>query len=122
MDKSRELEIRIAELRERMTSIASTQFDSIPVGNGSSDKIADTISKLYDLEAKYIESIGKLAEEELEINTLIDKLDLREQKLIRLRYIDCEKWEDICYVMNYSWMQIHRLHGKILAKLENDIE
>lgn len=122
MEQAKDLEIRIADIRDRMTSINSTQFDAIPGGHSNSDKIGDTIAKLCDLEAKYIEMIGRLAEEELEINSLIDKLDIREQKLIRLRYIDCKKWEDICYIMNYSWMHIHRLHGSILAKLEDDIE
>lgn len=122
MEQAKDLEIRIAEIRDRMTSISSTQYDAIPGGHSNSDKIADTIAKLCDLEAKYIDMIGKLADEEIEINDMISKLELNEQKLIRLRYIDCKKWEDICYVMNYSWMQIHRLHGKILAKLEHDIE
>lgn len=122
IEQARDLEIRIAEVRDRMTSIASTQFDSIPGGHSNSDRIGNTIAKLCDLEEQYLEMIGKLAEEEIEINNLIATLDLREQKLIRLRYIDCKKWEDICYIMNYSWMHIHRLHGNILSKLEHDIE
>lgn len=118
LEQSKDLEMRIAEVRSRMTSISSTQFDVIPGGHSNSDKIADAIAKLSDLEAKYLNMIGKLAKEEIEINNLIDALELKEQQLIRLRYIDCKKWEDICYIMNYSWMHIHRLHGKILAKLE----
>lgn len=118
MEQAKDLEIRIADIRSRMTSISSTQFDAIPGGHSNSDKIGSTIAKLCDLESKYIDMIGELAEEELEINSLINKLELKEQKLIRLRYVDCKKWEDICVDMNYSWRGIHKLHRSILAKLE----
>ena len=122
MEQAKDLEIRIAEIRGRITSISSTQFDAIPGGHGSADKIGDTIAKLSDLEAKYIDMIGKLAEEELEINNMISRLDLKEQRLIRLRYVDCKKWEDICYIMNYSWDSVHRLHRGVLQKLQDSIE
>lgn len=122
MEQAKDLEIRIAEVRDRMTSISSTQFDAIPGGYSNSDKIGNTIAKLCDLEAKYLDMIGELADEELEINNMIRRLELKEQRLIRLRYVDCKKWEDVCCIMNYSWMQIHRLHSNILSKLEHDIE
>lgn len=122
MEQAKDLEIRIAEIRSRMTSISSTQFDAIPGGHGNADKIGDTIAKLSDLETKYIDMIGKLAEEELEINNMISSLDLKEQRLIRLRYVDGKKWEDICYIMNYGWNNIHRMHREILKKLEDGIE
>ena len=122
MEQAKDLEIRIAEIRSKMTSISSTQFDAIPGGHSNSDRIGDTIAKLSDLEAKYIDMIGKLAEEELEINNMINSLDLKEQRLIRLRYVDGKKWEDICYIMNYGWNNIHRMHREILKKLEDGIE
>ena len=122
MEQAKDLEIRIAEIRSKMTSISSTQFDAIPRGHSNSDRIGDTIAKLSDLEAKYIDMIGKLAEEELEINNMINSLDLKEQRLIRLRYVDGKKWEDICYIMNYGWNNIHRMHREILKKLEDGIE
>lgn len=118
MEQAKDLEVRIAETRSRMSSISSTQFDAIPGCHGNSDKIGDTIAKLCEIESKYIDMIGKLAEEELEINELINTLDLKEQRLIRLRYVDCKKWEDICYIMNYSWRAVHKLHSNILVKLE----
>lgn len=121
MEQAKDLEIRIAEIRSRMTSISSTQFDAIPGGHGNSDKIGDTVAKLSDLEAKYIDMIGKLAEEELEINNLISSLDLKEQRLIRLRYVDGKKWEDICYITSYSWDSVHRLHRGVLQKLQDSI-
>lgn len=118
MEQAKDLEIRIAEIRSRMTSISSTQFDAIPGGHGNTDKIGDTIAKLSDLEAKYIDMIGKLAEEELEINRLTRELGNSEKLLIHLRYINCEEWEYIKSVFGCSLRNVHRMHSKIIKNLE----
>lgn len=120
LEQAKDLEIRIAEIRGRMSSISSTQFDAIPGGHGNSDKIGDTIARLCNLEARYIDIIGKLAEEELEINNLIAALDTEEQLIIRLRYINRKRWTYIQDVFGCSRRSIYRMHSSIIKKLENN--
>lgn len=114
----KELEEKLAVYRSRMTSISSMRYDDIAKGISINDKICEAVTKLIELEEDYLDRICKLADLEIEMNSLMNELDSKEQKLIRLRYIKCEKWEDICVAMNYSWRGIHNLHRRILEKLE----
>ena len=41
----------------------------------------------------------------------------REAYLIRLRYLELKRWEEICVEMNYSWKHIHRIHSDALMLL-----
>lgn len=118
LEYAKELEEKLASTRERMTSISSMKYDDISASSGVNDKIGNAIAKLIELEHDYLDKICELADLELEINAMINILDAKEQKLIRLRYLKCEKWEDICGYMGYSWQGVHKLHNSILIKLE----
>lgn len=39
------------------------------------------------------------------------------RELLVRRYIDGETWEKIAVTMNYSWRQVHRLHGRALIEV-----
>ena len=41
--------------------------------------------------------------------------DETEKLVLRYRYIHLLKWEEIALRMDYSWKQIHRIHGKALS-------
>lgn len=38
--------------------------------------------------------------------------------LLRYRYIDHMKWEEICVLMSYSWKQIHQIHNLALEQIK----
>ena len=40
--------------------------------------------------------------------------------LMRYRYIDGLKWEEVAVRMNYSWTQTHDIHGKALKQLNKE--
>lgn len=54
------------------------------------------------------------------IENLISNLPEREKLLMRLRYIDNLKWEEIALKMNYTWQHMHRIHAKALNKIKCD--
>lgn len=118
LDQARDLEYRIAEIKERMTSISSTNFDNMPICHGNNDKLTEALCKLKDLGDRYIELWGRVAEEELEITNMINKLDYREQKLIRLRYVDCKPLEEIACILGYTYRHTSRIYKRIYEKLE----
>ena len=84
---------------------------------GSSDPypfIMDKLAELGDLtRGKY----AALVERRKRIEAAIDTLDDREQYLIRARYVEGRRWERIAVEMNYSWKQVHRIHGAALRKM-----
>jgi DNA-directed RNA polymerase specialized sigma subunit len=70
-----------------------------------------------ELQDRYRAKLEELAAEQLAIEEAIESLDPTARMLLRYRYIDGLKWEEVCYRLNYSWRQTHRLHGEALQKL-----
>jgi len=82
------------------------------------DRLADGMDRLFKLENKILDSINWLNNETLEIETAIQGLsDPMQREIMRLRYIEGEKWENICVLISYEWAQTHRMHGIALQKL-----
>jgi DNA-directed RNA polymerase specialized sigma24 family protein len=84
-----------------------------PDGNPQENLIAHYI----ELQKRYLEKIDELAAEQLAIEQAIETLDGTLRSLMRFRYIDGLVWEEVCVKMNYSWRQIHNLHGRALREL-----
>lgn len=68
---------------------------------------------------KYNKKIEDIIAERTRIEDLIDMLaDPLERAVMRYKYIDGLKWEDICMRINYEWSQAHRIHRNALEHLE----
>ena len=111
------LKERIEMLKEKKTSIKSQIIKDMPSGGEGIDietlmiMIENAIEELIRKEEKLIDIM-------LEIEETIDSLeDPLERYILRVRYIECKNWEEICVLTNYSWRQIHRLHSNILKKI-----
>lgn len=70
-----------------------------------------------ELQEKYKAKLAELAAEQIAIEQAIEPLDATYRMLLRYRYIDGLKWEDVCDKINYSWRQTHYLHGRALQQL-----
>lgn len=73
---------------------------------------------LQPLREFYREKLKTLATAQLDIERAIETLDYTERSLVRLRYIDGMEWHQVCAGINYSWQQTHRIHARVLKKLE----
>ena len=71
-----------------------------------------------ELQDKYNAKLEELYAEQLAIEQAIETLDVVKRQLLRYRYIDGLTWEEVCIRMNYSWKQVHRLHGAALQELK----
>lgn len=84
----------------------------------SSQELADALHQINDMIRQLILQRSKLAALRQSVGTAIDEIqDTKLQELLRLRYIDGMTWERISEYMNYSYMQISRLHSKALSQL-----
>ena len=71
-----------------------------------------------ELRDLYLAKTKELLTELLSIERAIESVtEPRHRTLLRHRYIEGLKWEEICVAMGYEWSQIHRLHGEALAML-----
>lgn len=100
-----------------MASPASPNMDGMPRGDGPSNPTERIVIKHWELLERYKRKIAQMAEEQTAIEDLIEGLEPTERKLARYRYIDGLTWEDVCEKICYSWMQTHRIHGRMLDKL-----
>ena len=75
-----------------------------------------------ELQERYKVKMEELAAEQLAIETAIDSLNPTQRMLLRYRYIDGLKWEEICCKMNYGWTQIHEHHSAALRLLKEKSE
>lgn len=120
----RECERREQEILEEIQRLRMDQMfpfmvnDGMPKGSQQSD--------LSDYMVLLDEQIDRLKQERLEKARTRDQIDLAirrmenpdEQRVLRLRYLWGLKWEEVAVKMNYSWKQIHRLHGSALDNFE----
>ena len=114
----KQIKERIEYLEEKKTSIKSQVITDMPTGGGERTDILTLITKIEDSQIELIQKQSKLVDIMESIEHTIDGLeDSTERLILRSRYLQCKKWEQICVELNYSWRQIHRLHINILKKI-----
>ena len=92
--------------------------DGMPKGSEQRD-LSDYAVKLdeliQELKKERLEKVRKLKNIEKSIRDLNSE---DAQTIMRLRYIDGLKWEEVCVAINYEWAQMHRIHGKALREIK----
>ena len=82
-----------------------------------SDMRADAADELED---EINADIDKMIEWKRFASEMIESLDDDREKIILYkRYFEKKSFEQISVDTNYSWRQVHRLHGRALVVLEN---
>lgn len=100
----------------RATKI-TTSYSDLPKGTGE-DKIQLAVDKIWEIDNQINEDIDLLYDMKKKIEKAINTVPNQTlQRLLRYRYIDGHKFEQIAIEMNYSWRQIIRLHGDALDKM-----
>ena len=100
---------QIQELQDALSGSKS----SVPA------KMYPNVDKLHDeLMDHYSAKLQELYTEQLAIEKAIEALPGKLRILMRYRYLDGLKWEQVCAVMSYSWSHTHRLHDKAIELIE----
>ncbi|GHV06385.1 hypothetical protein FACS1894217_04950 [Clostridia bacterium] len=106
----------IARLRSLATSIGSPDLSADRVqSSGNSDKMAATIAKIIDFERELEAEIEKYVVLRREIYGKVDRIEDDDYRIIlKKRYLEFKKWENIAVEMNYSYQWVHKLHKRAL--------
>lgn len=78
----------------------------------------DMALRHIELQQLYQAKLEELAAEQLAIEEAIESLDETHRLLLRYRYIEGLKWEEVCVKMGYSWTQTHEHHSRALKLLK----
>lgn len=107
----------VKQLKLLSTSVPSTDFSKERVQGGKlpGDRISNIIAKIVDLEKQINDEIDRFVDLKKEIHDAVDNVkNVNEQLVLRYRYIEFLTWEQISERMNYSIMQVHRIHSNAL--------
>ena len=52
-----------------------------------------------------------------EFEEALKKLTERERRIMRMYYIDCMTWEQVCVETDISWTNMHRIKGSAIKKI-----
>lgn len=119
----RQVEDKLEEVETKLYAARTQQLTGMPSappkpGSTLEAAVVEYIEDLEALRVHYQQLLDRLTAEQLNIEKAIDGLDTTARTLMRYRYIDGRKWEEICVLMNYSWRQVHRLHAAALIALK----
>lgn len=116
-----QLQQRLEEVETALYSPKSQQPTGMPSSGSKPEGSAlENLSNYHmELQERYRAKLEELAAEQLAIEEAIEPLDATYRMLLRYRYIDGLKWEEVCLKMNYSWRQTHYLHGRALQQLRD---
>lgn len=117
------------QLRRQLDELEATLYypriqrlSDMPSAPSKENTLEVMVARHLDLQDKYEAKIAEMTAEMLLIEEAIEKLDPTARMLMRYRYIEGLKWEEVCIRINYSWMQTHRIHANALNQLqENDM-
>lgn len=106
---------------EELRSKAQTVSGGNSTGARSSqpyDRIGEITAKIVDLEREINEEIDHLVDIQREIRESIAAVpEERLRTLLEYKYLNCMTLEEIAVLMDYSYKQICRLHGKALLRV-----
>ena len=119
----RQVKDKLEEIETELYSLPAQQLTGMPAaqpkpGSKLEAAVAKNTENLEALRVYYTQLLERLEAEQLAIEKAIEHLQPKARTLLRYRYIECKKWEEICVLMSYSWRQVHRLHAAALIELQ----
>jgi len=103
-------ELMIAQLTKSTQTLTGDTVQSTK----DPHKFDDLGDLAYQIE-QAVKTCHRIKTETLAEIQRVDNSVLR--RLLVLRYLNGKSWESIAVEMNYSWRQIHRLHGRALMAI-----
>lgn len=109
---------RLLDEKRRWWELAlkiTPSLSQAPGGGENGSRVERPMDKVMEIEAQITREIDELYTVRQEIKGTLSQLEDENLKLLmEYRYIDGLTWEQVAVEMNYSYMQICRLHGKAL--------
>lgn len=103
---------------EEKATAVTPAYSDMPKGGGSADKVQSAVCRIIEIEEMLNRQIDALADLREYIETALAGLpDEKLRDVMRYRYIDGMKWEEVAVAMHIDYRWVLRLHGRALAEL-----
>lgn len=105
----------INDLRESLTGTTQALRADVVSGSGPSDRMADTVAKIADMEAS-------ISDEAAKVSALLDSVlaairsvpDQTQRTVLTLRYVEGLDWISVQERVGYERTQVYVIHGRAL--------
>ena len=111
----------LADLRLMSECISGIDYSKEKVQTSPSNDAGFTkiVEKIIELENVINKDIEKMLSLKLKIRTSIDAVqDNDERLLLKYRYLNFMKWEEICVKMQISIRTAHRIHATAISNIK----
>lgn len=110
-------------LRDSLLRITPTLKQDVVTSSGAQDRMSATVAKIVDMEKEINAKIDTYIDKKAEIIRLLERVRNPDYlKVLQMRYVDIEKWEDIAVAMDCSVRNIYKLHGRALQVFANILD
>lgn len=122
------LDEEIQDLRNEIITVRSTWPDGEIHGSGGTSPVEAAVEKLIDgltkIELKQLDLYSRLWSKRNEIiNTIGELSNADHNRLLYLRYVRCEMWEEIAVEMHYTYQWVAGpLHSNALQELQQILD
>lgn len=107
------------EMRERITT--ALQEDKTFGGGSVGDKLAELTSCILDFENELLEDVARAKQFRKDFEKVLEKIDdPNEYDLMYRKYILFQPWGTIAKEMHYSKDGLHKMHNRILQRLNEE--
>lgn len=106
--------------RIRCSLMSSPQLKQVSVQESKVGLKDDVYIKMIEYNDKINQKVDELIDTKKKVFDIIEQIKDHEQRLIlKMRYVDCEKWEDIEQELHVSKNTMHRIHRKALKEFNS---
>lgn len=117
----KDLDYRMAQLRLKYAAPSAINYSDMPKAHSTEHDLSDYVAKMDEMTDYMISKYTRLRAIEIDIYKRLDLMDNQnERELLRLRYIDGEKWSDIAARLHVVERNVYFMHGRALAHFPMD--
>lgn len=109
----------IYQLKTIACSVTVSNDSERVQASSDKDRLGNTVAKIVDLEKETGRLVDSFVAKRNHIIEQIDRIeDMNMYHVLSSRYVGKKTFDEIAIEMNYSRMQINRIHGKALIEFE----
>ena len=106
--------------RIQCSLMRSPQLKQVSVQESKVGLKDDVYIKMIEYNDKINQKVDELIDTKKKVFDIIEQIKDHKQRLIlKMRYVDCEKWEDIEEKLHVSKNTMHRIHRKALKEFNS---
>lgn len=115
----RRLEQELEEARSQAERVTTSYSLAGGRGGGDGRRTEDAALRLEALEAEQLQHLEELVALRYAVERVLERLPTeRDRIMFRLRYVDGRTWVEISEIMGLCYARVCKLHGILLAALE----